>query len=548
MNFLGKLKGKAGLAVLIAVCAIALVRVLTLQSRVSEISGVKTIRIAHWQMEAGVRDALELVAREYEKIHPDVRIQQIVIGERGYGSWITTRLIGGTAPDLVAMGAMDRRMMLPLLQRYFIPLSEEIAKPNLYNNGTPLEGVPWKLSFYDNMEGGAASGASSGGCYIPELMDYYRVPSSAFTLRMFYNKSLLREATGLEAPPSDFRGFIATCEKIKAYGRSKGVWLYPIAGTASKYNTKFLWGRFDQAVSSTLINVTDVNRDSDLSAEESVIALVGGAVGFRDPRIRAMIQGKEYYRAQFQPAFFAADRMDAAFLFLQQKALMIASGSWDAGSYAQQADFEIGVCDFPLPSRDDPEFGKFVEGPAAEELQGDFSFSVNSTTPHRAEALDFMRFLTSQKMNAVLNDRANWIPMVRGNRPGKFIAAFLPHPEGVKEGIRIDLSGRNLPRYEELINLVAAGRLDFDGFVEKYTKKFVENADDWMRVDRARNVRLAAQQDEFALNSERAAPLPGADRASVILQGILVRDFENTEYAKRYDEARARTPLPTPSK
>ncbi|AWI08154.1 ABC transporter substrate-binding protein [Ereboglobus luteus] len=430
MKILGKLKGKTGLVVLVIVCALALARVLVLQSRVSEISGVKTIRIAHWQMEAGVRDALDLVAREYEKIHPDVRIQQIVIGERGYGSWITTRLIGGTAPDLVAMGSMDRRMMIPLLQRYFIPLSEEITKPNPYNRGTPLEGVPWKLTFYDNMEGGAASGASSGGCYIPELMDYYRIPSSAFTLRLFYNKNLLREATGLDAPPSDFRGFLAACEKIKEYGKSKGVWLYPIAGTASKYNTKILWGRFDQAVGSTLINVTDVNRDSDLSPEESVIALAGGAVDFRDPRIRAMMRGREYYRAQFQPAFFAADRMDAAFLFLQQKALMIASGSWDAGSYVQQADFEIGVCDFPLPSADDPEFGEFVEGPAAEELQGEFSFSVNATTPHRAEALDFLRFLSSQKMNAALNKRANWIPMVRGNYPGEFIASFLPHPEG----------------------------------------------------------------------------------------------------------------------
>ncbi|AWI08153.1 hypothetical protein [Ereboglobus luteus] len=113
----------------------------------------------------------------------------------------------------------------------------------------------------------------------------------------------------------------------------------------------------------------------------------------------------------------------------------------------------------------------------------------------------------------------------------------------MKEGLRIEVGGRNLQRYEELINLVAAGRLDFDGFVDQYTPTFLLNADEWMLLDRTRTAQLAAQQDEFALTAERFVPMPGADRTSVMLQGILSRDFETTEFTKRYEEARARSPL-----
>lgn len=548
MSCLRWLQGRVGPLLLIAAFAVALGRVLTLEGGVRD-PGKIVLRIAHFQMETGVREAVDLVAREYEKLHPGVEIQQIVIGERGYGSWVTTRLVGGTAPDLVAMGGMDRSLIVPLLQRYFLPLSSEIAKPNPYNRGTPLEGVPWKNTFYDDMESGASGAGSSGGCFIPELMDYYRIPSSAFTLRLFYNKELLREATGLEAPPAGFQEFIAACEQIKDYGARRARHLYPIAGTAARFNTRILWSRFEQAVNSTFLPVSDANRDSDLNSEESIIALVGGAVDFRDPRVEAMFKGRACYNRQFQPGFYAADRMDAAFLFLQGRAVMIPSGSWDAGSYAQQAGFEIGVCDFPLPAAGDPEFGRFVEGPAAEELQGAFSFSVNRTRPHTDVALDFMRFLTSRKMNALLNERAQWIPMVRGNRPIPFVAPFWPHLDGVKEGIKLDVGGLNGMRYEGLVNLHAAGRLTFEQFIDAYTATFVANADEWMQVDRPRDNQLAANQDEFAKNAERVlGRLTGRneERALLVLDGQLARRNDTIEYTQRYEAARARSPLPKP--
>lgn len=484
------------------------------------------IRIAHYQMESGVRDAVDAVARRYQELHPDVQIEQIVIGERGYVSWATTRLLGGTAPDI--MMVPDER----LYQRYFLPLTEEIEKPNPYNRGTPLEGMAWKDTYYDNMAGG----------YVETLKEFYDVSSSAHTLRLFYNEALFKKATGLDKPPADFRGFIAACEKIKKYDDGR---IVPIAG-AGKYNAKPLWERFEIGVGSTLAVETDTNSNGLVSNAESATAFVSGAVDFHDPRLAAMFAGREAYNRQFQPGFFAADRMDAAFLFLQQRATMIASGSWDAGSYKQQADFPIGICDFPLPSKDDPEFGKFVEGPAVEDLTGRFRFAINRYSPHPDVALDFLKFFSSQEMNALFNNMALWIPIIRGNRPDPSVAAFWPNLNGVRPGINLAAGALNLQKFEELINLHAAGQLSFDDFVTRYAETYLANAETDLLVDQARKDRLTLLQNEFTKTAEREIVPPGspAPRSLLILDSQIGQRYDTLENESRFRRARDHSPLP----
>lgn len=524
-----KFKSRMGVTLLLAAFLVSLIRVLTLQYQ-ADVGGGTVIRLVHWQMEADVQDALNAVARAYEKLHPDIRIEQIVIGERGYLSWLTTRLIGGTAPDIVAVP--DEQ----LYQKYFLPLTAEVLKPNPYNAGSPLEGVPWKETYFDGMNGG----------FIPLFLEYYSVPTSAFSVRLFFNKALLREATGLDIPPKDFRAFITACEQISSYGKQIGHTLVPIAG-AGKFNAKPLWDRFDISVNSSLLKTVDVNYDGLLGDKESLIAFTDGTVSFTDPRIAASFKGREEYNRQFQPGFFGADRMDAAFLFLQQRAAMIASGSWDAGSYANQADFEIGICNFPLPSQDDPEFGRFVEGPAAEELRGAFSFSINRASPHVETSLDFLRFLSSQKINEQLNRRIKWIPMIRGNRPDPFIAPFWPQVDGVRPGISLEGSTRNKTVLEGLLNLHATGRLSFEDLIEKYTRTYPANADLEMRVDFPRKTQLALVQSEFNKVSERAAKRPNRlhpDKEFAILESQMALRHELLESRERYEKARAKSTQP----
>ena len=96
------------------------------------------IRLAHRQLEGGVREALDALAREHEKGNPGVRIKQIPIPERIYSNWLLTQLVGGTAPNIIqiGMGSTDER-----LARYFLPLTDLAKAPNPHNAGADLDGV-----------------------------------------------------------------------------------------------------------------------------------------------------------------------------------------------------------------------------------------------------------------------------------------------------------------------------------------------------------------------------------------------------------------------
>src|SRR3981189_3964284 len=82
-----------------------------------------TIRLAHWQLEVGVRDGLAEAAAEYRKLHPNVQIIQEAIPEATYGQWMSTQLMGGTAPDIVQAGMVEGHLMTAFFLRYFVPLS-----------------------------------------------------------------------------------------------------------------------------------------------------------------------------------------------------------------------------------------------------------------------------------------------------------------------------------------------------------------------------------------------------------------------------------------
>jgi len=110
---------------------------------------------------------------------------------------------------------------------------------------------------------------------------------------------------------------------------------------------------------------------------------------------------------------------------------MFCSGTWDASSLRQQANFEVGACRIPLPDRADPEYGPDVQGPLSDGAVSTANpIYLNQSSPHREVALDFLRFLTSQEGNQIFVDVSQWAPAVRGVRPSPFAEQFMPFYEG----------------------------------------------------------------------------------------------------------------------
>jgi len=144
--------------------------------------------LGHWQLETSVREALDQLAAEYSEYRianglPRVEIIQDAIPDTIYPQWLTTQLMGGTAPDLieVGLGAMPPHLWLQYYNRYFIPLTPYVNSPNPHNAGTDLVETPLRSSFKDGMR----------ASYVEEMQEYISVPLSQFGVRIFYNKDLL---------------------------------------------------------------------------------------------------------------------------------------------------------------------------------------------------------------------------------------------------------------------------------------------------------------------------------------------------------------------
>jgi len=439
------------------------------------------IRIGHWQLEASVREGLEIMAEDYRKIHPNVHIVQDAIPEMVYPQWTTTQLMGGTAPDLLQIGlaVLPRHLWLQYYNRYCYSLSQFANEPNPYNQGTDLEGVLLRSTIKDGMR----------WTYIEEMQEYVAIPLSQFGVRIFYNRDLLKKLTGLDVGPTDYRAFITACETIRRQKKSDQEFYTAIA--ASKYHMP-MWDAFMlDLVTYPAMRKADFNRDGLLGIDESYVATRAGLLGLRFPAYQAKFKMLRELTDQFQTGFSGLTRDEAVFQFIQQDAVFMATGTWDARSLQEQADgqFTVGVMDFPLPSQDDPDYGPFVEGPLFEQPYVGFAFAITHASKNFDQALDFLRFMASKKQNEKLNKIIGWIPSVKGTEIDPLLEAFAPKLEGVTKAFNPDLGGETWLNWMQLYSLYQVNQISFDDLVARYEpfykengfKDFMEQQRDWRR-------------------------------------------------------------------
>ena len=137
---------------------------------------VIVLRIGHWQLEASVRDALDVMAEDFSKLQREkglqaVKIIQDAIPEMTYAQWATTQLMGNTAPDIMEVGAMlPYHLWVQYFNRYFTPITRYVDTPNPYNAGTDFEDTPLRMTYKDGMR----------NAYVEELQEYMSIPLSQF--------------------------------------------------------------------------------------------------------------------------------------------------------------------------------------------------------------------------------------------------------------------------------------------------------------------------------------------------------------------------------
>ncbi|MEZ5275794.1 MAG: extracellular solute-binding protein [Opitutaceae bacterium] len=455
-----------GFALLAACFIVALVRVFNRNTEETQ-PGTITIRFAHWQLESGLRDAFDEVARRYMEAHPGIRVEQLAIPERTYAQYYRTQLIGGTAPDIFAIGFGNND---EILARFFTPLTPWLERPNPFNVGTELEGIPWRDTFIDGLN----------SKYNQNLLDYYMISTAMFTVRVYYNKTLWQEILGDAPVPETYEDFRLACEKIRDFARDTGRGILPIA--SSKFNGPQLMDKLFEGQTQKLRLSLDPVHVLNTGNVDVVIPYLKGEWSMETPAIRSAVELSHEVAGFMTPGFSQLGREDAAFYFVQNRAVMIVSGSWDATSLRSQAPFEIGVFAVPLPSRDHPTYGRFTLGRASEgDTSTEGSFGIVRQSPHFEVALDFLQYLTSQPGNQVYADESGWLPAIIGVTPDPLIEPFMPVIDGELRGFFLkfnDIGANTKGLYENAISLLERR----DG-VESYIRTMTSRLPEAIRED-----------------------------------------------------------------
>lgn len=394
-------------------------------------SEVVTIRIAH-QLQDGVVEGYEEAIAEYEALHPNVRVKQIVVPGKIWNMWRKVQLVGGNPPDLMEIA--DYTVTDEDRRNYFYPLSDQVKTPNPYNAGTPLEGTPWKNTFLNGLTGSHQ--------YRPLLMEIFAVPQFSETNRIFCNMRLLREVTGSDHLPETFDQLTELCEQVLSYAKAKNESVFPIAISNEKVDALMKYNFTQQTQSFALSNRM---KTLDYRYFTPVRGFLDGDWELDNPQIVQGLQLILHFSRYFQPGFEATDLEDAQFKFLQGQSLMMYSGSLVYGNLLREANFEIGVFPIQLPAPDS-RYGKGVLGPISEaENFLSASIGIYKNSPYLDQSLDFLKFITSYSASQRICEKASRSPALVNTPSSESMKQFTPVSEGWIQGFNPAFKWMGIP-------------------------------------------------------------------------------------------------------
>lgn len=375
-----------------------------------------TIRFGHWQLETGLREAFDVVARRYMELHPDVRVEQLAVPGAVYKQWLSTQLAGGTVPDLVSFDFADQALVAQV-PRHFEVLTRWLEEPNPYNAGTPLEGMAWKDTFIDR--------GRNRVTYLDQYRNFFAVGLCSHTMRMFYNRDLMREITGSPEPPRNFREWLALGEKVRAHR----------PGLAHVAGSRDFYGWLMPSLVNQSLGRWIGRRDYGLRFGTTTFDFYGdylaGQWDLRSPEMQQALRIAQAFGREMPSGFLQVDRNAALQSFLRGEALCVPSGTWDYPTMRATASFAIGGYRLPLPAADDPEFGGLALLPVSDGgVSTALPFFLTRQSAHKAEALDFLRFVTSREGNRIFSAASQWMPSIEGVPVAPELAPFRQVTDG----------------------------------------------------------------------------------------------------------------------
>lgn len=481
------------------------------------------IRLAHYHLQQGVREAIDELAREYEALHPGIRVEQIAVPERVWPAWLKTQLIGGTAPEILAMG---NGLSQPMQARWFSPLSEWTEQANPYNRQTPLEGRPWESTFLD--------GLRLPPNFSLALMDVYGIPNAVFVDRLFCNPELLEELTGWTATPGSYEELIEACREIRAASEDQGRRIVPIAASRE---TDYVLAELFSSQTQRLKRELDVQRQLEPHRQEYAFGYLRGEWDLRHASVQAGLRLMSETAGQFAPGFDQLRFEDALFAFSQGRAVFMLASSSAYRSILAQCDFEVEAQALPFPDPSNPRFAPHMVGPINDgNISPVVSFGLRKRSDRQEQAIDFLRFLTSWEANRRFAEISGWLPAVVEVPVAAELEPLRPRLDGYVNGFWLQVaSGGSIPALVDTnLYLLAEPLGSVDRFVKAVEASFGQALYDDLEQHASDNARHLRRQD-VAWATRYAMELADlGDAEDLQSERGLVDDTQNEMEANRH--------------
>ncbi|HEY5813162.1 MAG TPA: ABC transporter substrate-binding protein, partial [Terrimicrobiaceae bacterium] len=239
------------------------------------------------------------------------------------------------------------------------------------------------------------------------------------------------------------------------------------------------------------------------------LGFASGKISFANPAYKASFKMVREITKEFQAGWSGLTRDEALFNFAQEKAVFLATGTYEAEGIREQAagKFELGLMDFPMPSESDPDYAEVVQGPRYENPEGSMPMAVTRTSKHPDIAVDFLLFLVSRQENEKFNQRLKWIPIVVGAQIDPYIKPFEPTLEGVFPAFDPTIGGESFIKWSQLFSLYQINQISYEDmaaqFAKFYTTQGIEDFREFLRNRR----RVQIQDEQLAVGLRSGALL-----------------------------------------
>lgn len=311
----------------------------------------------------GTQALLASFTAEYEASHPEVRINWNWAGFEQYDQRLRARVESGNPPDAV----WNSSQVLTIYARegWLQRVDEALAGKNYEDDAT------WSDIFFPNLieQAYVEDGSEGGG--------YYMIPTDLHTSGIFYNKKIL--AAHNLIPPQTYQELLEACDTLQA----AGVTCFAQDGGYTPYNAR------------TFVLLA-IRIGGEEAFYDTALNKPGTSWVDNPDWLKAAEEYQRLTQNYFQPGFLGSQWPAAQVEWSQGREAMMIIPTWLPSELAGQApeDLEMDIFRFPA-----------YEGGKGDQTASELKFNgygIMKGAQHPAEALDFLRFMTSRPVQEAL--------------------------------------------------------------------------------------------------------------------------------------------------